>query len=339
MGHPKTHDDHEGYEYAMAVMKLCDIIHLRTRTFYLRPDIIFNFLGIKKQHDKLVNTIHTLTKKVLRNKSDQMQKSFESGRMKKTIYSDLINQKDGDTSVIHDDTEEPTVGEKNRLAFLDLMLESTYSGANLTETEIKEEVDTIMFEGHDTTAAGSSFVLCILACHPDIQERVYAEQKQIFGDSNRSATFADTLQMNYLERVIFETLRMYPPVPAIAREVQENVRLASKPYTIPAGSTVVIGTFKIHRRKDIYENPDEFNPDNFLPEKTQNRNYYGFIPFSAGPRSCVGRKYAIIKLKILLSTILRSFKVTSSCTEADFKLQADIILKRTDGFRIRLDPR
>lgn len=141
-----------------------------------------------------------------------------------------------------------------------------------------------MFEGHDTTAAGSSFFLCLMACHQDIQQKVFEEQKQIFGDSNRSATFADTLHMNYLERVIFETLRLYPPVPVIAREVKENVKLASKPYTIPAGSTVVIGTFKIHRRKDIYPNPEKFDPDNFLPERTQNRNYYGYIPFSAGPR-------------------------------------------------------
>ncbi|XP_031623600.1 cytochrome P450 4g15-like [Contarinia nasturtii] len=340
MGHPKTHDDHEGYEYAMAVMKLCDIIHRRHSTFYLRPDIIFNLLGIKKQHDTLVNTIHSLTTKVLKNKSAQMKKSFESGQMQKTTYSDLMNQTTDSTTVIRDDTEEdPLIGEKNRLAFLDLMLESTYCGADISEIEIKEEVDTIMFEGHDTTAAGSSFVLCLMACHQDIQQKVYEEQKQIFGDSKRSATFADTLQMNYLERVIMETLRLYPPVPVIAREVKENVKLASKPYTIPAGSTVVIGTFKIHRRKDIYENPDKFNPDNFLPERTQNRNYYGFIPFSAGPRSCVGRKYAILKLKILLSTILRSFKIYSSCTEADFKLQADIILKRTDGFRIRVEPR
>ncbi|XP_037050112.1 cytochrome P450 4g15-like [Bradysia coprophila] len=337
MGHPKTHDDHGGYEYAMAVMKLCDIIFKRNQIFYLRPDIIFNRLGIKKQQDSLVNTIHTLTTKVLRKKSDQLKKSFDSGGIKKTVYSELLNSKDDD--IVQDDTEDPTVGEKNRLAFLDLMLESTYSGASITETEIKEEVDTIMFEGHDTTAAGSSFVLCLLACHQEIQDRVFAEQKQIFGDSNRPATFADTLQMNYLERVIFETLRMYPPVPAIGREVKENVRLASRPYTIPAGSTVAIVTYKIHRHKDIYDNPDVFDPDNFLPERTQNRHYYGFIPFSAGPRSCVGRKYAILKLKILLSTILRSYKIYSSCTEADFKLQADIILKRTDGFRIRVEPR
>ena len=145
--------------------------------------------------------------------------------------------------------------------------------------------------------------------------------------------------MKYLERVILETLRLYPPVPIIARKINEDVQLASENYVLPAGSTIVIGTFKIHRRDDIYTNPEKFDPDNFLPERTQNRHYYSFIPFSAGPRSCVGRKYAMIKLKVLLSTILRSYKMKSSLSQEDYKLQADIILKRTDGFRIEIEPR
>lgn len=219
------------------------------------------------------------------------------------------------------------------------MIESAKNGANLTDTDIKEEVDTIMFEGHDTTAAGSSFVLCLLGIHQDIQDRVCKELYQIFGDSEREATFNDTMEMKYLERVIMESLRLYPPVPLIARKVNQDVQLASEDHIIPAGSTVVVGTYKIHRRPDIYNNPDRFDPDNFLPERTQNRHYYSFIPFSAGPRSCVGRKYAMLKLKVLLSTILRKYRIKSSLTQDDFKLQADIILKRTDGFRIEIEPR
>lgn len=96
---------------------------------------------------------------------------------------------------------------------------------------------------------------------------------------------------------------------------------------------------KIHRNYDYWENPNDFNPDNFLPENSQKRHYYSFIPFSAGPRSCVGRKYAMLKLKILLSTILRNYKAKSNLTEKDFRLQGDIILKRTDGFRLEIEPR
>lgn len=136
-----------------------------------------------------------------------------------------------------------------------------------------------------------------------------------------------------------ETLRMYPPVPIIARHMKEELKLASSDHTIPAGATVVIGTYKLHRNEQIYPNAEKFDPDNFLPERQANRHYYAFIPFSAGPRSCVGRKYAMLKLKVILSTVLRQFRVFSDLTEEQFRLQADIILKREEGFKIRLQPR
>lgn len=136
-----------------------------------------------------------------------------------------------------------------------------------------------------------------------------------------------------------ETLRMYPPVPLIARYVKEDLKLVSGDYIVPAGATVVVATYKLHRQESIYPNPSKFDPDNFLPERQANRHYYAFVPFSAGPRSCVGRKYAMLKLKVILSTVLRQFRVYSDMTEEQFRLQADIILKREEGFQIRLEPR
>jgi cytochrome P450 family 4 len=145
--------------------------------------------------------------------------------------------------------------------------------------------------------------------------------------------------MKYLERCMMETLRMYPPVPVIARHMKEDLKLVSGDYIVPAGATVVVATYKLHRLESIYPNPDKFDPDNFLPERQANRHYYAFVPFSAGPRSCVGRKYAMLKLKVILSTVLRQFRIHSDLKEEDFRLQADIILKREEGFQIRLEPR
>lgn len=135
--------------------------------------------------------------------------------------------------------------------------------------------------------------------------------------------------------------------------------LATDKHVLPAGTTIVIGTYKLHRRPDIYPDPETFDPDRFLPDRCAQRHYYSYIPFSAGPRSCVGRsthllltitiahlktsfsgrKYAMLKLKVLISTILRNFKVITDVHEKDFRLQGDIILKREDGFRLRLEPR
>ncbi|XP_076642431.1 cytochrome P450 4g15 [Halictus rubicundus] len=344
MGVSKSTQDKSGFEYAMAVMKMCDILHLRHTKVWLRPDWLFNLTKYGKDQIKLLEIIHGLTKKVIQRKKEE----FKSG---KRNLIDTSSQKAGSTIAVEgvsfgqsvglkDDLDvDDDVGEKKRQAFLDLLMEAGQSGVVLTEQEVKEQVDTIMFEGHDTTAAGSSFFLSMMGCHPEIQEKVIQELDEIFGDSDRPATFQDTLEMKYLERCLLETLRMYPPVPIIAREIKTDLKLASGDFVVPGGCTVVVGTIRLHRQASIYPNPDTFNPDNFLPEKTANRHYYAFVPFSAGPRSCVGRKYAMLKLKIVLSTIMRNFRVRSDLKESDFKLQADIILKRAEGFKIKLEPR
>ena len=357
MGITRTTQDDSGFDYAMAVMKMCDILHQRHYKLWYRFDAIFNLTSLFKQQIKLLNIIHGLTNKVIKNKKMTYFENKAKGIIPLTI-AQLTQSNVNDESVLANDAktlsdtvfkgyrddldfnDENDIGEKKRLAFLDLMIESAENGThNISDHEIKEEVDTIMFEGHDTTAAGSSFTLCLLGIHQDIQARVYDELYEIFGDSDRQVTFADTLRMKYLERVILESLRLYPPVPIIARHLKQDVKIVTKNYVLPKGATVVIGTYKVHRHPKYYNNPLVFDPDNFLPENTQNRHYYSYIPFSAGPRSCVGRKYALLKLKVLLSTILRNYKSVSEIPEDKFSLQADIILKRADGFRMRIEPR
>ncbi|KAJ8976568.1 hypothetical protein NQ317_016362, partial [Molorchus minor] len=348
-----TDEDNTGFEYATSVMKMCNILHLRHYKMWLRPDFIFKFTKMCAEQSYHLNVIHSLTKQVIKRQKEKFFKGEKKGAQslyQKALKSTTYNEREGiveETAPFNyirddlDENDENDVGEKRRLAFLDFMIEASQTKGNqLSDDEIKEEVDTIMFEGHDTTAAASSFVLSILGVHHDIQDKVFQELKDIFHDDlYRPITFNDTVQMKYLERVILETLRIYSPVPLIARVVNEDVKLASGDYTLPGGTTVVIAIGLIHRNPKYYPNPDEFDPDNFLPERCQDRPYYAYIPFSAGPRSCVGRKYAMLKLKVLLASVLRRFRTISDKDEKDFKLQADIILKREDGFHIRVEER
>lgn len=311
MGVSKKTQGQSGYDYAMAVMKMCDILHARHRSLLLRANWIFNLTDLAKEQIKLLGTIHGLTMKVIRNKRQAFKMGTRGSLARTEINTktfgggleDYRNTKTtttveglsfGQSSGLKDDldveiNEADDVGEKKRLAFLDLLLESSENGALISDKEIKEQVDTIMFEGHDTTAAASSFFLSLMGIHQDIQEKVVQELNDIFGDSDRPATFQDTLEMKYLERCLMETLRLFPPVPIIARELKENLQLSNQKYTIPAGATVVITTYLLHRDENIYPNPTKFDPDNFLPERQANRHYYAFVPFSAGPRSCVGK--------------------------------------------------
>lgn len=340
MGVKNIPEGNKSFEYAQAVVDMCDIIHKRHAQLFYRLDATYNLTKLREKGDRMMKIILGMTNKVVSDRKhnynpevhgvvDEIEEPTKPKSKQDGLRDDL------------DDIDENDVGAKRRLALLDAMVEMAKNpDIEWNEKDIIDEVNTIMFEGHDTTSAGSSFVLCMLGIHKDIQEKVFAEQKQIFGENmQRECTFADTMEMKYLERVIMETLRMYPPVPLIARRLDYDVKLASGPYTVPKNTTVVVLQWRVHRRPDIYPNPDKFDPDNFLPERMAQRHYYSFIPFSAGPRSCVGRKYAMLKLKVLLSTIVRAYKVDSNETEADFKLQADIILKLENGFNVKLQPR
>lgn len=346
MGVKKVPENNKSFEYAQAVVDMCDIIHKRQVKLFYRLDAIYNLTKLREKGDKMMNIILGMTRKVVTDRKHNfsadsraiIEEAVEDTDKTKPVMAAV--KKEGLRDDL-DDIDENDVGAKRRLALLDAMVEMAKNPSiDWNEKDIMDEVNTIMFEGHDTTSAGSSFALCMLGIHKDIQAKVYAEQKAIFGnDMQRDCTFSDTMEMKYLERVIMETLRLYPPVPLIARRLDYDVKLASGPYTVPKGSTVIVLQYRVHRRADIYPNPTKFDPDNFLPERMSQRHYYSFIPFSAGPRSCVGRKYAMLKLKVLLSTIIRNYEVYSSEKESDFKLQADIILKLEEGFNVRLEPR
>ncbi|XP_073833000.1 cytochrome P450 4g1-like [Musca autumnalis] len=340
MGCKTKPETEKSAEYAQAVMDMCDIIHNRQLKLFYRLDATYSFTKLRERDNKLMSVIRSMTSKVV----EDRKKNFNADERAVVDRSDDIAKAKAKKEGLRDDLDdidENDVGEKKRLALLDAMMEMEKNpDITWTDKDILDEVNTIMFEGHDTTAAGSSFALCLLGIHQDVQQRVFEEQQAIFGDDlNRDCTFADTLQMSYLERVICETLRLYPPVPLIARKAEEDVHLKSGPFTIAKGTTVVLLQYFVHRSAKFYPDPDKFNPDNFLPERAANRHYYAFIPFSAGPRSCVGRKFAMLQLKVLLSTIIRNYRVSSTRTQDDFKLQGDIILKMSNGFNISLEKR
>ncbi|XP_044594329.1 cytochrome P450 4g15-like [Cotesia glomerata] len=345
MGVSKSSQGPSGYDYVLAVLRMCDILHLRHTRFWLRSDLIFNFTKHGKNQAKMLNLIHSLSKNVIHRKKmdyDAGKRNFiETTDNKDAKVTSVNGLSFGQSAGLRDDldVDDNDIAEKKRLPFLDRLMEASQKENILTEQEISDQVNTIMFEGHDTIVVASSFFLSMMGCHPDVQENVIRELDEIFGDNDRPCSFQDTLEMKYLEQCLMETLRLYPPVPFIGRNVNTDLKLASGDYTVPAGSSIIVDTIMIHRSPKLYPNPTTFDPDNFLPEKTRNRHYYAFIPFSAGPRSCVGRKYAILKLKILLSTIMRNFRVRSNIKECDFKLQGDIILKRTEGFKVILESR
>ncbi|XP_066260171.1 cytochrome P450 4d8-like [Euwallacea similis] len=231
-------------------------------------------------------------------------------------------------------------GIKRKKAFLDLLLEAKIDGCELTKTELREEVNTFMFEGHDTSSSALTFVLLMLATYPKVQVdlccKISTEYHRFCGDFKEvNISSAQLSQMKYLEMVIKETLRLYPPVPMFGRKLVKDVEF--KGTVIPKGINVTLCPYAVHRKALYFENPEEFIPERF--ENFTGKLPFSYIPFSAGPRNCIGQKFAMMEILCTISKILRNFKLSPAFPEHKIQIVAESILISKNGVKISIQER
>ncbi|KAG5879643.1 hypothetical protein JTB14_034443 [Gonioctena quinquepunctata] len=229
------------------------------------------------------------------------------------------------------------IGMKKKLAFLDMLLENrTYDGMPLSRADIREEVDTFMFEGHDTTSSAISFGIYCLANNPEVQKKAIEEQRKIFGKlADARPTLTNLQEMKYLDLVIKETLRLYPSVPFIARKIPEDFEWGGSMYK--KGMNVVMLPFASHRDPKYFPEPLKFIPERF--ENNYGKNPYIYVPFSAGPRNCIGQKFAILEMKSTLSKVLRNFELLPATPAEPLRLAPEVILVSKNGVCISIKKR
>lgn len=193
--------------------------------------------------------------------------------------------------------------------------------------------------GTDTTTVTLSSTLIMLAIHQDIQDKVMAELHEVFDDQHSPVTFDDISKLTYLEMVIKESLRHYPVGPFIARKTSEDFPF--KGGVIPKDSIILLNIRKMHMDPKYWgNNANQFNPDNFLPEKLEKMHPYTFLAFSGGPRNCVGIKYAWIVVKVMLAHLLRQYKFKTHLKSLkDIRTKVTIILKIVNENPIQVEER
>ncbi|XP_063823562.1 cytochrome P450 4d2-like [Ostrinia nubilalis] len=297
-------------EFVKAVEVMSRIASMRMRNPFVAPDVVFNLLPYKADQDKALDILHSQTRKVINARREELK-----------------------NSEITDLGADAEIGLKNKHAFLDLLLLAEVDGKKLSDEHIREEVDTFMFEGHDTTTAGLAYCVYCLSNHEDVQEKIFDEQKAIFGDDfERNPTYSELHQMKYLDLVIKESLRLFPSVPLIGREIDRDVDMAG--HRLPKGTTMVIDFFNMQRNPELYEDPLDFRPERF---ENINRNPFFWLAFSAGPRNCIGQKFALMEMKVTLSEIVKNFKILPYGEEPE--LGADLILRSRNGIKVILETR
>ncbi|KAK9872645.1 hypothetical protein WA026_018779 [Henosepilachna vigintioctopunctata] len=300
----------EADSYRKSVHKFGQIVYERFISSWKLIDFIFFFTRDYWNQKKLVKVLHKFSNDVIAKRKLDFHSNYE------------------------DDTDLNSFHGKKRVALLDMLLLAQRQGEDIDDDGIREEVDTFMFAGHDTTSVCLTFTLMLLANNRNCQDKIYEEILTIFGKDDREPNYNDIQELKYMERCIKESLRLYPSVPLIGKQLCEDVQTKNG-YIIPKGCTAVACIYDMHRKADLYPEPLKFDPDRFLQENCLDRHPYAYIPFSAGPRNCIGQKFALMEIKCALTEILRRFIIEPVDLTNDVRCMADMVLRPHGPVRVK----
>ncbi|XP_010863463.3 cytochrome P450 4B1 [Esox lucius] len=294
--------------YIKAVYDLSNLVNIRFRIFPYHSDWLFNLSPHGYQFRKACKIAQSHTEQIIRNRKEALKDEEELHRIKA----------------------------KKNIDFLDILLcARDENQQGLSDEAIRAEVDTFMFEGHDTTASGISWTLYSLACNP--------EHQQICRDEIISALegrdfmeWEDLSKMPYTTMCIKESLRLYPPVPGISRKTTKPITFFDG-RSVPGGCLIGTSIFAIHRNATVWENPNVFDPHRFLPENSAKRSPHAFVPFSAGPRNCIGQNFAMNEMKVVIAQTLRRYHLIEDPTKKP-KMIPRLVLRSLNGIHLKIKP-
>ncbi|KAI6176006.1 hypothetical protein M3Y97_00752100 [Aphelenchoides bicaudatus] len=318
MGVPINAQQNENHPYVQAVEGFNTLAGSRSFKFYLKPDIVWKLLGYAKEEQRHLKVLNSFTEKVIKERME--------------VYN-----------------EQRDVSEGQKPNFLDIMLQAKDS-EQMNEQHLREEVNTILFAGHDTTAHSICWAIWAFATHPDIQQRAYNELIEHFGESDSGFGSKQLKELKYFDQCVKEVLRMFPSAGAILRQLNNEIKMCGK--TIPSGVAITIPIMLIHRNPrvhfslkflkastvvQVFNDPDKFDPDRFAEGKEYPNMSY--IPFSAGIRNCLGQKFALMEIKITLAHLLYNFEFSTNHAFEDNKISFVALSRPSLGVPVRLTKR
>lgn len=178
-----------------------------------------------------------------------------------------------------------------------------------TPVELAAESLLVFIGGFETSSTLLTFTLYELALAPEIQDRLRDEIKSELSENDGKLTYEMLFGMKYLDMVINEALRKYPPIPTGGRRCTKQYQIPGTNLIIPKGCPVTLAFYSVHRDPEHYPEPDKFDPERFSPENAKKRTPYTFLPFGEGPRNCIGMRFGLMQSKLAVVKILQHFEV------------------------------
>uniref|UniRef100_G3PWQ0 unspecific monooxygenase n=1 Tax=Gasterosteus aculeatus aculeatus TaxID=481459 RepID=G3PWQ0_GASAC len=235
--------------------------------------------------------------------------------------------------------------QKSRVDFLQLMIDSQKnidlskeeSNKGLSDHEILSQAMIFLFAGYETSSSSLSFLAYNLARNPHIMKRLQEEVDSTFPNKG-PVEYQALMQMEYLDSVINESLRLYPIAPRLERVAKATVEING--IVIPKDMVVMVPTWPLHRDPSLWPEPEAFKPERFSKENKDSIDPYTYMPFGAGPRNCIGMRFALVMMKLAMVEILQRFSF-SVCKETEIPLEMDVqgLLMPKRPIKLKLVPR
>ncbi|XP_061488874.1 cytochrome P450 4B1-like isoform X2 [Rhineura floridana] len=292
--------------YVQAIGDLSCLMQERIQTFLYHNDLIYRLCPHGYHFFKACRIAHHHTEKVIRERK----------------------------ALLKDERELESIQKKRYLDFLDILLcAKDVNGVGLSDEDIRSEVDTFLFEGHDITTSGISWILYAMAQNPEHQQMCRKEIKGILGE-RETICWDDLSKMTYTTMCIKESLRVYPPVPQVYRELNKPVTFVDG-RSVPAGGLISLNIYALHRNPDVWKDPEVYDPLRFSPDNSSQRHSYAFLPFAAGPRNCIGQQFAMMELKLAVAMTLLRFHVAPDPAHPPLE-KPQLIMRSWNGIHLYL---
>ncbi len=311
-------------------------VDLQTQTSgenkFSKSFIEFNKLAMKRTLNTLLNRSECLY--------GLTSNGRESNLMIKNMHeftATIIEKRKKEVESMALSPNDPTDSTKRKLmSLLDLMLDMHLNGNGFNLKDIQFQLDNFAFAGHDTVSNAIGFALICLANYNEIQQRVRAEVNDVIADDLTDINSEYLSRLPYLEMVIKESLRLYPPTPFTGRHLYEDFTIDG--HIIPKGTDIWLNYFALHRNPNHWTEPDKFDPERFSAENSMGRHPFAFVPFSGGLRNCIGQRYAKAFMKIVLAQIIRKFEIVPVTKIGDLKLSFEMTIKTMEPMELKFKP-
>jgi len=305
--HTDVQTSTEPNDYIRTVNQLSDLSMKRPYNPLHAVEFIYKYISINgRKFYQLCDIAHQKTEEIIKQRQQEIENdpSLKSNSKPRDFLDTLIRAKDD-------------------------------TGNGLSLEEIRNEVDTFLFAGHDTTASSLMWTFISLAKNQKYQDKIYEEVKDVLGD-REEVKWEDLSKLQFTSQYIKEVLRFYTIAPGITRVTTEDIHLHG--HTIPSGTDIFLQMWSLHNNPHVWEDPLEFNPERFSPERAAKMDSFQFLPFSAGSRNCIGQNFALNEMKLTVSQVVRRFTLKEDPDRPALR-EYVLTLKASDGAFVFAQPR